>query len=269
MTQLFGRQVFLQIGKENQPGKSFSELRVGFRVQMSREAVPNKATIKAYNLHPDTIALLQELDVIVRLVVGYDVPRQIFRGSPIKSGVRVEKQGPDRIVIIEAQDGGREYQSTQLNISFATPTTLQQVFDEVALQLGLPTGTIRINRNISYPHGFSYTGPARTLLDRIADSTASDWFIRDGALYVIGSNEDSGEEAVVFSSARKNLIGSPTPKDNGMEVKALIEPSMRPGRLFQLESESYNGIYVAQDVMFVGDSGWETQNYVITTGKER
>ncbi|MFA9271870.1 MAG: hypothetical protein ACEQSX_14160, partial [Baekduiaceae bacterium] len=86
----------------------------------------------------------------------------------------------------------------------------------------------------------------------------------------VGAGEDTGETAVVFSAAAGNLIGSPTPKDGGkLEVKALLAPSIRPGKMFSVESADYSGRYVADDVEFNGDSGWETPFYVTATGTAR
>lgn len=271
MSQLFQRQVILQLGTEGSEGKSFSDLRIDFRVDHTRTGTPNKGVIMAYNLNEESVALLQQPDAIVRLIAGYDVPRQIFRGSPVANGVQLEKQGPDRILKIEAEDSGRQLAAARLNVSFDTQVTIREVFDEVAAQLGLPAGTIRLgDESITYPNGIHLAGPARDILDRLALSTQSDVFTRDGALYAIPTDGgDTGETAVVFSSELGNLIGSPSPKDKGVEVTALLEPSIRPGRPFRLRSRRYNGDYVARDVSFVGSSGWDTAFYVVVTGRER
>lgn len=270
MTALFGRQVILQIGTAGNPGKSFRELRVSFRVDMTRAGTPNEAKIAIYNVNEDSISLAQQPGAIIRLLAGYDVPRLIFRGSPVANGVKLTKQGPDRVMSIEAQDGGRELAGARLNVSFSTPTTLRQVFDEVARQLGLPTGTIRLKEDaISYPNGITLTGPVRDVLDRLALSTGSHAFVRDGVLYFLEADGSTPEVAIEFSTERGNLIGSPTPKDKGVEVTALLEPSIRPGRPFVLRSRRYDGVYIARDVTFVGDSGWDQAFYTIVTGRER
>lgn len=270
MSELFGRQVFLQIGTEDSPGKSFRDLRISFRVDMTRAGTPNEATIAIYNVNEDTISLAQRPGAVIRLLAGYDVPRLIFRGSPVANGVRQQKQGPDRVLTIQAQDGGRELAGARVSVSFSTPTTLRQVFDEVAAQLGLPRGTIRLDDDaISYPNGVALQGTARDILDRIALSTGAHAFVRDGALHLIDADGDTGEQAVEFSAERGNLVGSPTPKDEGVEVTALLEPSVRPGRPFALRSRRFNGIYVARDVSFIGDSGWDQAFYTVVTGRER
>lgn len=267
---LFGRQVVLQLGTEGNPGRSFRDLRVSFRVDMSRTLTANTCALVAYNLSPESVALAQQPGAIVRLLAGYDVPRLIFRGNPIRNGVTQTKQGPDRLLQIEAQDGGRQLAAARVNVVFKTQTTLAQVLDEVGRQLGLPTGTIRIDGTaITYPNGVTLVGPARDVLDRLALSTSSDFLVRDGALHVIPSDGDTGEQAIRFSVAQGNLIGSPKATDDGIEIVGLLEPSMRPGRPFVVESDGFDGVYVARDVVFLGDSGWDQAYYVQVRGRPR
>lgn len=267
---LWGRQVVLSIGPEGGEGRQFSGFRVRFRVTMSRSSTPNEAVIEAYNLNPASIALAQEPTSVVELRVGHEVPLLIFRGNPTKNGVRLDRQGTDTVLRIEAQDGGRAYREARVSVSFSTSTTAQQVFDAVADQLGVPRGTIRVPADVTFPRGVVLNGPAREVLDRLSRSFASEWFVRDGVLQFVGRGEDTGESAVVFSADAGNLVGSPTPKDDGaIEVKALLAPSLRPGKVFSVQSVDYNGLYTADDVEFTGDSGWETPFYVTATGKAR
>jgi hypothetical protein len=264
---LFSRQVILQLGTEGNTGKSFRDIRVSFRVKMSRSSTPNTAAIQAWNLNAATVALLQQPRSVARLLVGYDTPQLIFQGNPVANGVTLERQGPDRVLTIEAQDGGRVYQEARVSISFATETTLRQVYDEVSRQMGLPAGTIRISEDVVFSQGLSLSGTARDVMDRIARSTGSDWFVRDGVLQLVGTSEDTGEPAVVFSTTTGNLVGAPSRKDDGVEVKALIAPALRPGKKFVVESADISGTYIAGDVEFEGDSGWAQPFYVKTVGK--
>jgi hypothetical protein len=263
---LFGRKVRLEFGTPGTTGKAFDDLRIGFRVDMSRESTPNKARIVAYNFNADSVALLQKPDAVIRLLVGYDVPRLIFEGNPIKHGVRQTHDGPDRILAIEAQDGGRAYQHARVDVSYAAQTSYRKVFDAVALATGLPLGTVQVPDG-TFAQGLVLAGTARGALDTLAAATGCHWFIRDGVLHFLDADGDTGETAPVFSAKTGNLIGSPVPTDDGLEVRALLDPSVRPGRKFKVEAREHTGVYVARDVTFEGDNGYETPFYVTTTGK--
>ena len=266
---LFQRQVIVQFGQPGEVGKSFSDLKVSFQVVMSRASDPNQAKISIWNLSRDSVKALQADGAVVRLLAGYTVPRQIFEGNPIASGVKVRQQGQDRVVEIEAQDGGKTYQEARVSISIATPTSLQEVLDEALSQVGAfgaASGAVRSDLSeIKLTQGFSFEGPARELLDRLALSSGSYWTLRDGAIQFVEDGESTGEVAIEFSAETGNLIGSPSEKDSGVEVTALIAPSLRPGKHFSVASENVNGLYLADDVAFRGDSQ-SGEFYVVASG---
>lgn len=267
MAALFQRQVVLQIGTANDAGREYTGLRCRFRVEMSRTSNPNTAVIELYNPNKGSVALAQAEGVIVRLLVGYDVPLQIFRGNPVAGGVSLSRQGPDRVLRIEAQDGGRELAAGRVSVSVSTSTSAQQVFDELSDALGLALGSVRVEGGLTLTQGAVLQGKASDVLDDLVRSMGLEWYVRDGALYVGTEGESTGETAVVFSSATKNLIGTPTRKDGAVEATALISPSMRPGKPFRVESLDITGDFVAEDVVFEGDSGYENPFYVKVTGR--
>lgn len=265
---LFNRQVILEFGRPGSQGRRYTDLSVAFRVTMTDSAAPHQAVLEARNLNADSVALLQRDDVVVRLLVGYEAPRLIFQGEPVRDGVSESLEGTDRVLRIEAQDGGRAYRRTELNLSFGTATTSGQVFDEVASQLGLPRGAVTLTRDIDFPRGVVLQGPARRVLDYLADASDARWYITDGKLQVVPRAGAINERAVVFDANTGNLIGSPARKDGGVEVRGLIAPSLRPGKPFRVKSEFITGDYVATRVEFVG--GLRSPDfYVIAQGRPR
>jgi len=269
---LFGRTVAVQIGVEGAISPSIGKLRVGFRVEHKAEKHPSKAQIRIYNPAPSTIGLLQLPRVSVRLLVGYDpLPRLIFQGSPVTDGIGMSTEGPDKILKIEASDGGRAYTSTLINVSFVTPTTFGQVLAAVLLQTQWARGFIGINEAFVFPHGIVLVGTPTDVLDRLAEATppGADWFIRDNALYMVIRGTATPEVAPLLSSLQGNLIGSPVQTKEGIRCKGLIDSTMRPGRSFVVESTNalVSGLYTARDVTFTGDSGFATPYYMELAAK--
>jgi hypothetical protein len=265
---LWKRQVVFEVGQPGEQGVSFSGLRVAFRVTHTRAADPSPATISIWNLRPETIAEFQRENAVVRLLAGYDVPRLIFEGNALVDGVTVDRRGVDRILTVKAQDGLIAVQSSQVDVSFDGETTLTEILEEALGQLGLPRGPSAEVPDIRFSD-YTYHGDASGLMDRIADMASVDWLIRDGAIVLIGEGATSGETASVYSAKNGNLIGSPTRKDTGVEVTALLDASMRPGMPFVVESEEINGEFIADEVVFSGDSGFATPFYTIITGVDR
>lgn len=255
------------LGTSGNVGKRYRGLRVGFQVKMSSSGEPNTATIRVWGLGHEAVAAMQDPDAVVRLNAGYDAPRLIFQGSPIEGGVQFERRGAESVLTIEAADGGRELNLTNVGFSFATDVTARQVLDEVLLQLRIPVGYIETTNTAIYPNGLTVAQKARTVLDRLALAEGAVWHIRDGAFYFYPRSGQTREPAVVFSAWLGNLIGTPIAKDNRLEFRALLEPSVRPGRACIVHSEQFNGTYIARDVAFVGDSGWGNDYYVDVIGE--
>ncbi len=265
---LFMRKVLLQIGEPGDVGKQYKDLRIAFNVTMTDASSPNEANIDVYGLNADSLAVAQSPTAEVRLLVGYDAPRQIFVGNPVKNGVSILRQQAEVILRIKAQDGGRAYGTARVALSYSQPTLLSEVVSAVSKQLGLPTDVVQIENDYQIPGGLTLVGPARNILDDLARSSGADWMSRDGAFVWKPKGRDTGEQAVVFSSRTRNLVGSPIIKDDGIEVKALIDPNIRPGKLFQLESVDLNGLYVARAVTFTGDTHGN-DFYVVVHGVPR
>lgn len=268
---LWNRVVTIEIGPPGGAGRSFSGFHTTFDVKMSKSSTPNKAVIEVTNLGPVSLALAQAPGALFRLLVGYegDVPRAIFQGTAVKNGVRIERHGVDAKLRIEAQDGGAEYATARASVSYATQTSAQQIFNDLASALGVPLGTVRVPTGLVFPSGRVLSGSVRDLLDGLATSTGCEWYIRDGALQFIELGGDTGEAAVVFSAEAGNLVGSPTPCKGGIEVRALIAPTIRPGKPFVVRSRDTNGEYTATDVQFRGDSGAAAEFYCVVSGTPR
>lgn len=269
-SRLFGRIVEVQLGTPNATGKSFTDLRVTFKIKMTDGSEPNEGKIEIYNLAPATVSTMQEDDAVIRLLVGYEslggTARLLFQGNPITGGVKLERRGVDRVLLVEAQDGGREMSSSHVSTSFAVPTNSQQLFTTLAEETGLPLGNVdAVVGDVSFP-ALSLQGQVKDQLDRVAAMSGARWGVRDGVIQVWEEGSSTGEEAVVFSAATGNLIGSPKITDDGVEIRGLLAPTLRPGKPFRVESEDINGDYVATDVSFSGDGGFSTDFYVDAVG---
>ena len=270
-SRLFGRRVVVQLGTTTSTGKQYDELRVHFVVGMTDSSAPNAAKVELYGLAASTVAAMQSADAVLRLLVGYasegGVPRLLFQGNPIRGGVKLEQRGTDRVLVVEAQDGGREYTASHVAESYSTGTTSGQLFAALADALGVPLGNVdAVVADVSFPHGLVLQGRAADQMDRVAAMSGARWQIRDGTLQVWKEGKSTGEAAVVFSAAAGNLIGSPTVTDDGVEITGLLAPTLRPGKPFRVESANVQGDYVATSVEFRGDSGWSTDFYVIVKG---
>lgn len=262
---LLGRSVWVEIGPENGVGFRLADLRVSFKVEFKAAKSGGTATIRIYNPAPTSIALLRAPLSTIRLLAGYGgVPRVLFAGTPVKGGIVYRVEAPDRVLEVDAHDGGRSYVDSFLRISIVTPTTFGAVLALILAETQWVRGAIDLSiESVSLPHGIVLTGRPAEVMDRLAAAVqplGADWYVRDGALYVVRRGAATAEVAPLLSSTQGNLIGWPTATKTGVRLRALVDASMRPGRSFIVQSLGVNGTYVATDVTFTGDSGYE-QNY--------
>ena len=269
-TGLFGRQVAVEIGPEGGVGLRLPDLRVSFHVQFKAAKTMATATIRVYNPAPASVALLRAPLSTIRLFAGYaPLPRLLFAGPPVKDGIDLKVDGPDQILDVDAADGGTGY-SAFLQLSFATATTFGQVLNVVLAQTRWSLGFIdpRVNA-VVLPHGIVLVGRPAEVMDRLAASVpvfGADWFVRDNSVYVVVRGGSTPEVAPLLSALAGNLVGSPNGTKKGIKVRALIDATMRPGRSFVLQSKAWNGVFVAKDVTFTGDSGYANDYWMDITG---
>lgn len=264
---LFGRVVEVELGVAGAPGRRIRDLRIAFRCKHSDTSESNTATVQVWNVAPETVALAQREGATLRVLAGYETTtvRQVFEGDILPGGVRVRRQGADRVLELEAADGLRGLQRT-VTISAVRGVTVEALLGQVLAQTGWARGVISIDTSATLPQGVTHVGPPGPVLDRITRATGGAWYVRDGALYVTPAGAPVPEEAPEFSSVAGNLVGTPQPTDDGVEVTVLLDAGMRPGRRFVVASSSINGTFVATDVAFVGDNGWDKAFYATIVG---
>ena len=265
---LWIRQVVFEVGQPGTEGISISDLRVSFRIEHTLSGSPSPGTITIYNPRTETVSLFQEPGVVVRLLAGYDVARQIFVGNPLVDGVRSDRRGVDRILNVKAQDGLVAIQGAQVDVTLDTESSLIDILQPALDALGLPLGPNAEIPDIKFPD-YTFQGDASDLVDRVAEMGAFQWTVRDGTFVSVAEGSDTGEESPLYSAANGNLIGSPTRKDSGVEITALLDASLRPGMAYRIESAEINGDYTAEKVIFTGDSGFSNPFYMVVTGRER
>lgn len=263
----FGRQVIIEIGQPGEEGRRFTDLRIGGKVEKAIGGGPNIASVTIVNPARDSVALAQEPGAMVRILAGYETPRLLFVGDINRGGVIAEHHGTDRVMTIEAQDGGRRLREAHIEASFAEELSGEQIFGILADAMNLPLGAVILPGGARWPRGWSFAGHARDALDELADSLGVRWSVQDGALQVLPDGEDTGELGLLISIETGNLIGSPKPIDDGLEVTALLDGRLRPGRRFELQSGEFNGIYRIGELTHIFDSGFQSDFYSVLVAR--
>lgn len=222
------------------------ELRVHVTMSKGISAKANEFQIEIWNLNPDhRFALGRELDT-VQIEAGYVPPEEAATGGNVGIiGVgnirdyQHDRDGPDIITTISCGDGDLAFRNATISETIPKGTPLPDVVDKLYAQMekeGIRKGEFKYpekTRTLSRP--YSMCGSCTRELNNLGRSNGFYWSIQNGVMELIPS--DGYLEGMVLVSPATGMVGTPTITDNGMKVKALMNPEARPNRLVKVESE--------------------------------
>jgi len=270
MAVLFGRSMVVRLGRAGGRGREITGLRMKAKIQHTNSATPSLTTVEIWNTRKNTIFEIQRPDSVVEILAGHNrSPMLVSRGNPVSGGVTEEKDGVNRVLKIEFSDGGLAYVNGYVNKSFGQGATIRTLLEECARSMGVAVGATTVDLSARLPYGFTASDKSSSILDRIAETTRSRWFSRDGVLQIVSRGKSTGEAAVLFSTSLNNIIGTPKHKaGRQIEITALLAPGIRPGNPFRVELSGVVKDYVATEVTFSLDN-WQGDFHVVVFGAER
>jgi len=265
MTARFGRIVQVYVGPEGQQGRRFGNDDTGkpghhikFTTHSATKNKPPEMRLTLFNLSPESIALFNDPKAVVSLRVGYKTHgvRQWFIGNPVRDSQRMQKSGGDRALEVTVRDCGRKIDFGRLELSISGLATGRQVFDQILSQSGLGEGQVDLG-DLKWTRRYAFSGTFTQAMDNLVQAAGGgrEWFIRDGAVFVIKRGDVTQERGPIFSSEDATLVGIPEPlEQGGVRFKGLLDVSMRVGRVCKLESEHVTGWFKAVEVASSGSN---------------
>jgi len=277
MTVYFDRVTSVLVSDELGFARRWGNLRVSFTADYERSSKPATAKIEVYNLSPASRKWVQTEGKLVQLNAGYTgLSGVVFRGDIRR--VSVQPKGVDTVTVIEAGDGEAAVMESRMNITLGPGTTTLDVLREISNTMGLTVGHVDVPAAPRVLlNGQTMAGPAKQYLDDLAQEFDADWWVADGQLQIVSSQEPL-PGSILLVSKDTGLVGSPTAvtkKQNnrtrvvGVKWSQLLRPDLRPGNLVQLEADEFRGLYVIRKLRFVGDSGYDNAYYCTVEATER
>lgn len=239
-----------------------SNLDMQFTVK--RTAAPRAGTceVTIYNPSPSSRQELQGLRRgLVRIEAGYEEGRSlIFQGDSRKIDVTRDKS--DWVVKVTAGDGEYAIRTARVARSFGPNTTLTDVVRALADTLGVGLGNaVSALQGASlgttgrtFPEGVVLHGTASQELTRLCNSARLEWSCQDGNLQILPAGQPVSRTAVLLRDDTGMVNVPEKGKNDTVQVTALIQPDLLPGRLVKLESETINGVYRVESVEYTGDT---------------
>jgi hypothetical protein len=238
----------------NQPGLELGALRVQFQVSAMDMDTPPTAFIRVFNPSQTTAKRFSKEFQSVTLQAGYESGNfgVIFQGTIIR--VREGRlSNIDNFVDIMAGNLDAIYNFGFVNKSLAAGSSYQNQADAVkqsinnspvaqgeagALQQGIQYGNIpsSFGTGGTLPRGKVLFGLGRDKLSDIASSTGTVWSIGpDGKINFHDLTGYLPGEAVVINS-QTGMVGVPEATTQGIEVKCLLNPLIKPGTRIKLNN---------------------------------
>jgi hypothetical protein len=242
---LFKRYATLLVGKQdvNNRAIDLSQLRFRFRITNNDIDTPNICIVRVYNLKDQTVNRIINEYTSVSLDAGYETYHSIIFTGNIKRFVKGKENNTDSFLEIQAGDTDYGYATGVINRTFAAETTFQQELQAYASAMGITvdpsslqyamkkSGGIIPNRR-----GKVVMGMARDQVGELSKRLNAHWSIQNGVLFLIPLDGYLPGEIYNINSLT-GMIGIPQATLEGINVRVLLDPRIRIGRLIHLNEK--------------------------------
>lgn len=239
-TPQFGRKASLIIGLNSGDSLDLSELRFRFIIQRGDLQTPNSARIRVYNVSQETAQRVQKEFTRVVVQAGYKGNYGIIFDGTLIQVRRGRESQTDTYLDITAADGDSAYNFAVVNTTLAAGSTASDHIAACSREMenfGVTQGYMPEIAGKPLPRGKVMFGMARDFLRLAAKTTSMVWSIQDGKLQMVPETSYAPGEIPKITS-ETGMIGMPEQTQNGIAIKMLLNPSIKIGRLIQIDNKS-------------------------------
>lgn len=217
---------------------TLSDFRVTFSIEWALVKFPRAATVKIYNLKPDTANQIQGGEFSsIQIIGGYQHNSGLLFSGKIRYSLSGRDNPTDTFVIIQAIDSHDAFSYATVNQSLAAGyslTDLNTVLMKSFAPFGITEGDTAPLPETRFPRGRVFFGMARDGMDNLAAQCNGTWQFVNGQRELIADTPP--EQQAVRLNSQSGLIGLPQQTIGaGVNVRCLINPTLRMGSLIQLD----------------------------------
>lgn len=238
MSRQFGRVVSLKIGDDAGVALDLSSLRVSFQVRNATTATPKEATIRVYNLSPETEERISEEFTQVELMAGYEDPgpSMIFQGEI--AIVHQNRRGTTTYIELVCQDSDKAINYGVVNTTLAAGWTPDDVYKTLLDSLaayGVSAGYKPEFTTEAGLRGYTMYGMTSAYLTVLAKQQGCEWIIEDKKLaFIPAKGAIPGTTPVL--NALSGLLGVPEQTVDGVIATCLLRPEIKTGTIIQIDN---------------------------------
>lgn len=260
MTSYFKRVArALIIGQDK--AKEISQLKIVFDIELTDSSDANKAKITIYNPNDETINIINEKGSKIAFSAGYkglstdadELVEVLITGDIMR--VIPSSKGIDKSYTIECGDSEIAIKDSVVNKSFGAKTAIKDVINDVASTLGLAVSDNSDKDLGTLENGLALSGKSKNALDMLTLKVGIKWTIQNGELFFYKLNGSNGQDVVILNSSSGLIEAKKAKKDeDGYNIKSLLNPKFRPGRIIRVQSKNVSGDFIISKVQFKGDT---------------
>ncbi|HEY8356688.1 MAG TPA: hypothetical protein VIL30_04425 [Ramlibacter sp.] len=260
MSRKYIRQVRATFSGSSGGSLVVEDLRIEFDVEKTISSIPNAGEVRVYNLNSKhRYAVGKELDHVV-LEAGYvEGGMGIILTGDI-SDVFHERSDVDIISKVTVGDGDKADRQGYVAKTYPAGTEIKDIVKDI--QKGMPGVSLGELKGLDEipptRRPVTLVSSSRRALDTLGRSNDFYWSVQNETLETIPFDGFLNQRTLI--TPQTGMIGVPTITDNGIIVKALLDPSIRPNRLIEVHSETLDmngeksGTYRVSGVAFGGDN---------------
>ena len=259
------RQYRLSAGQAGSTGFEIGQgdrpLHISFSIERADTESANTAKVSVWNLNSEHLAEINKDDCVVSLRAGYgSVMPLVFTG--VVTFAKTKNDGSDVMTEIELVDNRIELRDTYVSVGYTGTVNCKTLIQDTADQMGL---TVSFSYNAEFkdiPNGFSYVGPAATVLTKACETSGLVWSINNGVLQVKKPSDTMSRE-VYELSAETGLIGTPCrvqisdeadSYEYGWDVEFLMNAAITIDDYVYLNSKVVRGYFRVYSIAIEGDN---------------
>ena len=240
-TLQYKRNFRLLVSGSNFNGLDLSALRCKFSIKRSSNQTPNCADITIYNVSEDTALLIQKQFTNVILQGGYDSNYGVVFQGTIKQVIVGRESATDTFITLNCGDGDLAYNFAVVNTTIKKGSSQSDQFAQVAAPMKAhgvtqaPASTQPAFNTVILPRGKVLWGNAKDYMRTLAKQNGLTWSIQNEQVGFIHQQGYSPGQTIVLTS-KTGMIGTPQQTNIGVNVVALMNPNINPGRTIQINA---------------------------------
>lgn len=218
----------------NGGSRVFTDLKMVFRVERMIGDQLAKMTVDIYNILADENDSIVP-DTPIKLEAGYEeVKGTIFAG--VVTNINTFKQQSDVITRLYCSDSKIAQVMPMVNFSFTSSISLTDLISDIAFQADVDIAVLNhkannVNKRTVISDTFG------NVMDYLASSYNFRWNIFNGSLYVHDRDSANTANVAFVINAFTGLLETPVLTGLGVNVKMLMEPSLKSSDRFIVESK--------------------------------